>query len=286
MSPSLQTTLFTDLDYSKYLGRFPIHQYFDIDLSEYGDPAQKISYPLNDSIDPSANVELDDLIRLHYLITTRRVTTVLEFGAGKSSIAIADALYDNHSLHSEYVGDSLRRNNSFELHSIDSSAIWLSKASSSLPEHLVPHAHFHLCEVFVSEFNGRMCTYYNDLPNICPDLIYLDGPDLFSPTASVRGLTTAHKDRMPMAADVLTIEHFLTPGTLIVVDGRAANARFLRCNLQRHWSYNYLEELDQHFFELLEPPLGLYNQMQIEYCLGQKFFDRLHESLVTNVPCN
>ena len=29
-----------------------------------------------------------------------------------------------------------------------------------------------------------------------------------------------------MAADILSIEHFLHPGTLIVIDGRTANARF------------------------------------------------------------
>ena len=33
-----------------------------------------------------------------------------------------------------------------------------------------------------------------------------------------------------MAADILAIEHFLVSGTLIVVDGRTANARFLKAN--------------------------------------------------------
>lgn len=57
-----------------------------------------------------------------------------------------------------------------------------------------------------------------------------------------------------MAADVLSIEHFLLPGTLIVVDGRTANARLLRANFQRDWLYYYLEDFDQHFFELCERP--------------------------------
>ena len=35
-----------------------------------------------------------------------------------------------------------------------------------------------------------------------------------------------------MSADILVFEHFLQPGTLIVVDGRAANARFLKTNLE------------------------------------------------------
>ena len=277
---SFANTLFAGLDYSEYLSRFPIHKYFDIDLAEYGEPSQNISYPpdwiyqLGDVPYPP---ELDDLIRLHYLITTRRVTTVLEFGAGKSSIAIADALHENSLLYTDYIKENLRRNNTFEVHSIDTSAEWISKASNAIPADLRPHVDFHLCPAVIADFNGRMCTYYNDLPNICPDLIYLDGPDLFSPTGSVRGLTTGHKDRMPMAADILTIEHFLTPGTLIVVDGRTANARFLECNLQRCWSYCHFQEFDQHIFELTEEPLGTYNKLQIEFCLGEDFFQRTAE---------
>ena len=75
---------------------------------------------------------------------------------------------------------------------------------------------------------------------------------------------------IPMSADILTLEHFLLPGTLIVVDGRTANARFLKTNLQRDWDYYHSEEYDQHFFELKETPIGIYNQRQIEFCLGSE----------------
>lgn len=80
----------------------------------------------------------------------------------------------------------------------------------------------------MATFNDRICTLYEQLPNICPDFIYLDAPSQFSPKGEIRGISTRHKDRVPMSADILTIEHFLLPGTLIVVDGRTANARFLR----------------------------------------------------------
>ena len=52
----------------------------------------------------------------------------------------------------------------------------------------------------------------------------------------------------------------------------AANARFLKANLQRNWQYNYVMEFDQHFFELKEKPLGRFNKAQIEYCLGENWF--------------
>ena len=72
-----------------------------------------------------------------------------------------------------------------------------------------------------------------------------------------------------MSADILTFEHFLTPGTLLLVDGRTANARFLKANFQRSWEYVHDEVADIHTFELKEPPLGPYNRAHIEYCLGE-----------------
>ena len=131
---------------------------------------------------------------------------------------------------------------------------------------------YHYSRCTVSTFNGRICTLYDDLPNICPDLIYLDGPDQFSPTGDVRGVATRHSDRLPMSADILTIEHFLLPGTMIIIDGRTANARFLKTNLQRNWSYFHSQEYDQHFFELKEIPLGIYNKRQIDFCHGPNWY--------------
>ena len=51
------------------------------------------------SVDPQNkipfSVELDDLIRLHYLVTSRKVTTILEIGVGKSTIVFDHALEQN-----------------------------------------------------------------------------------------------------------------------------------------------------------------------------------------------
>ena len=114
-------------------------------------------------------------------------------------------------------------------------------------------------------FNSRIASFYDPLPNISPDLIYIDAPDLYSPAGDVRGVTTAHRDSLPMSADILAIEHFLLPGTLIVIDGRTANARFLKTNFQRNWDYYHNKEYDQHFFILDEEPLGVYNKRQLDF---------------------
>lgn len=209
--------------------------------------------------------EYDDLARLHFLITSRKVTTILEFGVGQSTRVLADAIRINKEKYCDFVIKNLRRSNPFELHSVDNIEKWINLCSKDIPINLKQYLKFHKCELIVSHFQGKLCTYYENLPNISPDFIYLDGPDQFSAQGNLRGLTTAHPDRMPMAADILAFEHFLQPGTLIVVDGRTANARFLSCNLQRNWYYFYCQKFDQHFFEMKEDPLGKYNKDYLNF---------------------
>lgn len=279
MSADFYDYLFKDLDYASYLKTYPIHKYYDLEDQDIPEQLKKHEKDDFSSVDPENTtafpVELDDVTRLHYLITSRKVTTVMELGVGKSSIAMADALKQNKTEHANFVSEHLRRSNAFELHSIDNMEEWIEKCQNSMPTALQPYILFHYCPLQIGSFQDRLCTYYQNMPNICPDFIYIDAPGQFFVEGDLRGLTTAHLDRMPMVADILTIEHFLQPGTLLVVDGRAANARFLKANLQRHWRYMYDEDFDQHFFELHEKPLGRINKRQLEYCLPPEFFESL-----------
>ena len=68
-----------------------------------------------------------------------------------------------------------------------------------------------------------------------------------------------------MSGDILLMEYYLLPGTLILVDGRTTNARFLKNNFQRDWKYTYYEEYDQHIFELIEEPIGNLNKVQVDF---------------------
>ena len=258
------------LNYDEYLRENPFHRKLGVNLSEYGNLKDKLIRETYLAVDPNNTTpfpeEMDDLIRLHYLVTSRKVTTILEIGVGKSTIVFDHALEQNKKRYSDYVEKNLRRSNPFECHSIDNNKDWIEFTKSCNPN--IQNISFHHCPCNVTTFNDRICTLYDNFPNICPDLIYLDAPDQFSPIGNVRGISTNHSDRLPMSADILTFEHFLLPGTLIVVDGRTANARFLKSNLQRDWSYHHSEKYDQHFFELKEKPLGIYNERQIKFCLG------------------
>lgn len=208
--------------------------------------------------------EVIDLCRLHRFIMERKRTTVLEFGVGWSTWVVADALC---KLKSKYVDDvdNLRRNNPFELHVVDDEEEFLRISESRIPESLKRFVTFHEVAASMGVFNDRICSYYDYLPHVSPDFVYVDGPNQFSVKSDVGGWSTRHKDMMPMSGDLLRIEHFLTPGTVVVFDGRAANARFVKANLQRKWDYVYEEEYDQHVFELNEDPLGKYNRRQLEF---------------------
>lgn len=270
--------LFKDFVLNDYIMNNKIAELVGVSLEEYGDPSKKQIRAPSHGVDPELSVafspELDDLGKLHWLVTSRRVTTILEFGLGKSTIIFNDALLKNKVQDEAFVERNLRRNNLYECHSVDNYEKWINEVKNN---NNLESVHYHKSDLKMGTFNDRACTYYDPVPNICPDFIYLDGPDQFSPDGDVRGISTKHKDRMPMAADILVFEHFLTPGTLIVTDGRTANARFLKANLQRDWCYCYDKDSDQHYFELLEEPLGVYNKQQIDFCLGKAYFERLNQ---------
>ena len=117
----------------------------------------------------------------------------------------------------------------------------------------------------MTTFNNRICTQYKKLPLCNPDFIYLDGPDQFKVKKDINGISTRHKDMMPMVCDILKFEYFYTPGTIIVCDGRAANAKFLLDNFKRRWKYFNDKKNDQHIFNLIDPVLGKYNKKQLEF---------------------
>ena len=275
----LINSLFNNFDFKNYLAENNISTLVGVDLNKYGDPTRKIIkepfYRVDPNIVEAYAPELDDLCRLHWLITSRHVTTILEFGLGKSTIIFNDALRKNILEDRADVIKKLRRTNLYECHSVDNYDQWIQEVKS---KNVLDNVHYYKSTLVMGTFQDRACTYYDPLPNVCPDFIYLDGPDQSSPTGDIRGITTNHKDRMPMAADILVIEHFLNPGTLIVTDGRTANARFLKANLQRNWCYSHDINADQHYFELLELPLGVYNKRQLELCLGQAYFERLEQA--------
>ena len=215
--------------------------------------------------------ELDDLYYLYQYVLINKRTTVFEFGSGWSTLIFSLALREARDKFSKEV-KLLRINNPFELFVIENNKKYLNitrnrvqKFNKYLNIKNPIKINYHLSDVEMATFNDRICTQYKELPVCNPDFIYLDGPDQFNIKKDINGISTRHKDMMPMVSDILKFEYFYTPGTIIVCDGRSANAKFLRDHFKRKWEYIDDKKNDQHIFWLVDPVLGKYNKLQLEF---------------------
>lgn len=204
--------------------------------------------------------DLEDLVRLHQLIRKRHVFTVLEFGVGFSSLVIADALQKNEAdWQSLPEKPAIRNRFPFQVFSVDASEPWIAIAQARLPKSLRSRVHLHHSEVRIGTFQGRLCHFYDNLPDVVADFIYLDGPAPKDVHGAVHGLSFQCDERTVMSGDLLLMEPTLLPGTFVLIDGRTNNARFLQKNLQRDWKMVHDARGDVTTFELTEERLGPYN---------------------------
>ena len=215
--------------------------------------------------------ELKDLYRLYQFVLLNKRTTILEFGSGWSTLIFNLALKELKKKFFENV-KKLRRNNPFELFVLENDKSYLNitkKRINTTNKNLnikdTINISYNYSEVEMTLFNNLISTQYKKLPLCNPDFIYLDGPDQFNIKKNIQGISTRHKDMMPMANDILKIEYFFTPGTIIVCDGRAANAKFLKDNFKRKWKYHNDKKNDQHIFWLVDSVLGKYNKLQLDF---------------------
>lgn len=210
----------------------------------------------------------DDLARLHRLVRSRRAFNVLEFGVGYSTLVIADALARNEAEYHLANTETPLPAGAFRLASVDTGVEWIALAERRLPDDLRARVAFTHSGARAGTFAGRLCHYYDTLPDIVPDFVYLDGPDPRAVAGTVNGVGFADGERTPIAADLLLLEPTFVPGLTILVDGRVNNARFLRRNLQR--DYAVYEDPQGRFttFELDEAPLGARNRARLDWCRG------------------
>lgn len=249
----------------EYLIQEGLNQYINLDANtDFKEGAfDAVSGKLNIPFPPVA----EDLARLHRLIRKRKAFTVLEFGSGLSTIVMADALSKNKA---DFLAieekPELRNRFMFQIFSVESDKKWIEHSQSNFPKHLLEHVNFHYSEIKIDTFNGRICHFYDNLPDIVPDFIYLDGPNPKDVKGNVNGMTFQCDERTVMAADLLLMESILLPGTFILVDGRTNNARFLKNNFQRNFEMSWDKDDDVTSFELKEERLGKYN------ILGSDFY--------------
>ena len=150
---SLTDILFSNFDLAGYAAEHNIAHLVEIDLATYGAVEKKSikdpSYSVNPDLLEAFGAELDDLSRLHWLVNTRKVTTILEFGLGKSTIVFNDALSKNKIRDQHLISDTLRRNNQYECHSVDNYQQWIDEVKSKNQLNTVT---YHKSELLMGEF--------------------------------------------------------------------------------------------------------------------------------------
>jgi len=207
-----------------------------------------------------------DLVNLHRKIIDNKIINVMEFGVGYSTIVMAHALKINEKKYGKYVKNNFRKKEPFKVFSIDSDKKFINYNNSKIKKlNLKNYCKLIYSKTYLSTFNDRICSYYNTLPNILPDLIYIDGPGLYDVENSINGINLRSIERFPLSGDLLKIEYTLLPGCIIIIDGRKTNGRFLKNNFQRNWKYKEDYKNDYCEFYLNEKPIGQINKKQINF---------------------
>jgi hypothetical protein len=218
--------------------------------------------------------EFNDLYFLYSTIRENLIFSILEFGSGYSTLVQALALYQNKLKWEDSFRLKCNHPNPFKLLTIDASQYFLNISLNRIPDEILTIVEGVASEVEFIEFGGaggQISNRWVDFPDFIPDLIYIDGPDPEQIKGSIQGFKHGSFG-LPMSCDVLSREFFYWTGTTIVLDGRGANAEFLKRNLKRNWSYHQDQKNDRHIFTLEEAPWGYFSRQYLEF--KQEIFDQ------------
>ncbi|MDP6564267.1 MAG: hypothetical protein QF578_05525 [Alphaproteobacteria bacterium] len=168
-----------------------------------------------------------DLWFLYAMVRARRPKSILEFGSGCSTIVYAQALADNTAEGAPGF-----------LHSLDADPHWGQVTIDSMPAHLRDVCRVTATERVPADIDGTKVWRFRDVPDVTPDLIYLDGPAL---TPERRA-----------AIDVLDLEDRFPPGFRLLVDGRSYNCALLERHFKRRYRKTHRRLLKNTSYDLLD----------------------------------
>jgi hypothetical protein len=180
---------------------------------------------------------------------------------------IADALQKNEEEGRKLGFQIIERNRfRFQCFSVETDEKWKTTTLARIPDPLSSRITITTTGASIGTFRGKICHYYDKLPDIVPDFIYLDGPDPADVAGEFSGFTfSSCPERTVMAADLLRLENIMLPGTTILVDGRTNNARFLARNFDRSFTVEHDAEGDVTLFQLVEDRLGRLNHLGVDF---------------------
>ena len=193
-----------------------------------------------------------DVCNIHKLIIKRKPNVVVEFGTGWSTIAITHALYMNHKEDPS---------SNPKLYTTDASEKWLANVKSKIPQFLEQFVDLRYSPVRATLYEGELCHFYDRVPNVSPDFLYLDGPATPQVEGEIHGIQFVKEHgqgRGPISGDPLIYESSLrmerSRNFFMLVDGRWTNVQFLRRHLKRRYRFRRNRTHSFSTFELLERP--------------------------------
>jgi hypothetical protein len=166
--------------------------------------------------------EYVDLWFLYRTVIARKPHVVLEFGSGCSTVVLAQAVWKNRAQFPQR-GDYF--------YSIDADPFWARTTAQAMPEHLREVCQVEYSPLVEIEHAGTLGFRHAKVPQVIPNLVYLDGP----------GLTPTRQ----MAIDVLDMEERWPDDFYLVIDDRQANTRFFQTALRR--AYRFKRRYGGHF---------------------------------------
>ena len=194
--------------------------------------------------------EWSDLKHIYSIVRKRKPLCIVEFGSGCSTLAIALALKENE----------LKDKISGRLFSVDGNKKWIENTKTKTAEDLKKYIQFHFSKAVISNHNGLIVSLHESLPNVSPNLIYLDGPSPEDVSGNINGLSFQSKpikkdddpnneifydycnnSRRIVSADPLLYESTAPADFFIFTDRRYTNANFLEKNLK--YSYKVKKDI-------------------------------------------
>ncbi len=219
--------------------------------------------------------EINDLYRLYSFVIDNCVTSILEFGAGWSTLALAMGLNHNREKYSGEYPNYNRNPHPFSICSVDHSEEFMKRAISRIDSSIQHLVKPHLATPKMSKVGLHAVSIWNPIPRFDFDLIYLDAPEPEQIEGGSEFIQMRDVHDLPIAGDLVVNEPYLLPQTSIMVDGRTSNVRYLQSTLYRNWTSTTDFDEDFTLLHLSEPPLGKINLNHISFRQDRSVNDSL-----------
>ena len=209
--------------------------------------------------------DIDDLYRLYSFVIDNCVTSILEFGSGWSTFALSLGLKEIRERYSNEYSGFQRNPHPFRICTVDNSPGFVKLALTRMDSEMLKSIDVHIASPVLTTVGSNPVTLWNPVPRFDFDLIYLDAPEPEQIVTSGFQLPMATVHDLPIAGDLVVNEPYIHPETSVIIDGRAANSRYLKLGFRRNWNYQNFPEADFSIFHLDEEPLGRINVNHIEF---------------------